>query len=456
MRGIIRHRMFLVYMIIVFFFASVISSAAVTTRYTYDDINHIIKVETGSSAFTISATGNNGGTISPSGNVTVNFGGSQTFTITPNAHYSTADVKIDNVSVGPVSSYAFSNVIANHTITAQFAIDTHQLNIALNNQSGGVVASSPLGINCGSDCSEVYDYGTSLTLTATPNGAYHFKEWSGDCTGSVNTCNITMDTAKNVTANFAFLITASADSNGSITPSGNVYVNNGEGQTFTITPASGYNVADVVVDGVSAGQVTSYTFTNVNTNHTISATFNAAPVAEFIGSPLSGLSPLTVAFTDQSLYATSWNWNFGDSGTSTLQNPTHVYTPQFGNSLSVSYTVTLTATNASGSNEIIKTSYITAQCSNYPVRIMRSGSVYGYYSAIQSAYDATAEGDTIQSHALWFTESLNINRNITLTLDGGYNCDFTAYSGNPTHLRGQVKTWPSGGKLTLRNFVLEQ
>jgi hypothetical protein len=45
--------------------------------------------------------------------VTVSSGGSQTFTIIPNAYYLIADVKVDGASVGKVSSYTFSNVIGN-------------------------------------------------------------------------------------------------------------------------------------------------------------------------------------------------------------------------------------------------------------------------------------------------------------------------------------------------------
>lgn len=69
-------------------------------------------------------------------------------------------------------------------------------------------------------------------------------------------------------------ITATAGANGSISPNGTVTVAEGERQTFTITPDSGYHVEDVLVDGVSVGAVTSYTFETVNTNHTISATFD--------------------------------------------------------------------------------------------------------------------------------------------------------------------------------------
>ena len=69
-------------------------------------------------------------------------------------------------------------------------------------------------------------------------------------------------------------ITASAGANGTITPSGAVSVAHGGNQTFTMTPAACYRVLDVLVDGVSQGAVTSFTFTNVQTDHTISVTFD--------------------------------------------------------------------------------------------------------------------------------------------------------------------------------------
>ncbi len=80
----------------------------------------------------------------------------------------------------------------------------------------------------------------------------------------------------------------------------------------------------------------------------------APPVANFAGSPASGSYPLTVNFTDLSTGApTSWSWNFGDGGTSTAQNPSHTY-----NSIGT-YTVSMTATNAYGSDPETKTGYIT-------------------------------------------------------------------------------------------------
>lgn len=68
----------------------------------------------------IDATAGGGGSISPSGRVSVVEGGSKSFTITPNNGYSILDVKVDGKSVGAVSSYTFSSVKSNASITAIF------------------------------------------------------------------------------------------------------------------------------------------------------------------------------------------------------------------------------------------------------------------------------------------------------------------------------------------------
>ncbi|SHO53956.1 GLUG motif-containing protein [Anaerocolumna xylanovorans] len=76
-----------------------------------------------------------------------------------------------------------------------------------------------------------------------------------------------------VTGEEIFTIGAKAEANGSISPSGAVQVAKGESQTFTITPDSGYQISSVTVDGVDKGITSSYTFSAVSANHTISAVF---------------------------------------------------------------------------------------------------------------------------------------------------------------------------------------
>jgi len=79
-----------------------------------------------------------------------------------------------------------------------------------------------------------------------------------------------------------------------------------------------------------------------------------APVANFVGNPATVGVGVNVSFTDFSFHApTSWSWTFGDGGTSTQQNPTHAY------AATGQYTVSLTATNAYGSDTETKVNYIT-------------------------------------------------------------------------------------------------
>ena len=82
------------------------------------------------------------------------------------------------------------------------AVPTYDLTVTKIGTGEGTVSSNPAGINCGSDCTENYPEGTSVTLTATPDSSFVFAGWSGACSGS-GTCVVTMDAAKNVTATFA-------------------------------------------------------------------------------------------------------------------------------------------------------------------------------------------------------------------------------------------------------------
>jgi parallel beta-helix repeat protein len=71
----------------------------------------------------------------------------------------------------------------------------------------------------------------------------------------------------------AYTITATSGPGGSISPSGEVIVTEGESQEFTITPDECHQIAEVLVDGVSQGSITTYTFTDIQEDHTIQANF---------------------------------------------------------------------------------------------------------------------------------------------------------------------------------------
>ncbi len=88
--------------------------------------------------------------------------------------------------------------------------------------------------------------------------------------------------------NCEFTITASAGAGGSISPSGAVAVVQGNNQAFTISPSVDYSISSVLVDSVNQGAISSYTFTNVQAGHTISASFTYTPPPASCSLPWGG------------------------------------------------------------------------------------------------------------------------------------------------------------------------
>jgi len=90
-------------------------------------------------------------------------------------------------------------------------------------------------------------------------------------------------------------ISASAGTGGWIYPTGTVNAEQAENRTFTITPDSGYAISDVTVDGGSQGAISSYTFTNLTANHTISATFTSTASAYAISGSVKDSAAVGIA-----------------------------------------------------------------------------------------------------------------------------------------------------------------
>ena len=247
--------------------------------------------------FTINATATNTtGNISPSGNIEIKYGGSQTFTIAPDVHCHIVDVFVDGVPVGPVTSYTFTDISAPHTISALIARDVCNITVS----AGPNGAFSPSGV-------VAVDYGGNQTFTVNPLAHYHIVNVvvDGNSVGAVTSVTFTnVTTNHTLSATFAidtFTLTAVAGSGGNINPSGTQTVNYGETLTYTITPNTGYQVANILVDGSPVGTSNSYTLLNIDANHTIIATFTvgtiATPAATETPAPTTSPSPTPSATT---------------------------------------------------------------------------------------------------------------------------------------------------------------
>ena len=104
-----------------------------------------------------------------------------------------------------ITVYAMNEVmiisLPRTTEVEQTLYTQYTLTVSKSGTGSGTVTSSPSGIDCGSDCSESYDEGTVVALTATAASGSIFGGWSGACSGT-GTCTVTMNAAKSVTATF--------------------------------------------------------------------------------------------------------------------------------------------------------------------------------------------------------------------------------------------------------------
>lgn len=152
--------------------------------------------------------------------------------------------------------------------------------------AGGTVTAT--GINCPGDCSESFVTGTAVTLSANQSAGYVFKRWAGDeCNGSTNpSCAFTVNSAKNVAAEFAFIwqlrITlAGGSGNVTTNPVGtscgaNCYeFADGLSVSMTATGAAGYNFKNWTVEAASCGSTNPCSIT-MTANKNVTVNFEAS------------------------------------------------------------------------------------------------------------------------------------------------------------------------------------
>jgi hypothetical protein len=253
------------------------SSVGAVTSYSFNNVqaSHTIAASFAADGpFTITASAGAGGSISPSGAVSVACGDGRKFTIAPDTCHTIADVLVDGVSVGAVATYTFSDVQAGHTIAASFSSSQIQLGETHVDASCTGVADGSIDLTVsGGVPGYTYAWSNGATtqdLSGLLAGSYTVTVTdTGGCTAGLG---VTIAIHKHT-------ITATAGANGSISPSGAVSVVCGTDTTFTITPDPSYVVDQLLVDGSGVTPAASYTFTNVTANHTIDVTFKPEVLA---------------------------------------------------------------------------------------------------------------------------------------------------------------------------------
>jgi len=260
-----------------FYFAGwFINGKRVSGGSSYDVVNAQGNVDIvakfGQNYVTVNANVNNsnGGNVVGGGNIS--YGGSTTLSAKAYDGYVFTGWKEGDNIISRDASIRLDNLTVNRTITAIFDRTSHTLTLAASPVEGGTVTGGgTFALNQGT------------VAKATPASGYTFQGWA--INGQIVNRNpeVRIDRLEQDYSCTAIFIKTGvttfemssgvATTGGTISPSGKIVVAQGQNLTYTITPKAGFAILAVAVDGVQVGPVSTYTFSNINGNHTIAAAF---------------------------------------------------------------------------------------------------------------------------------------------------------------------------------------
>ena len=253
------------------------------TTFTNITANHNLEATFVINGYTVTATADANGTITPEGDSIVNYGDNVEYTVASNACYHLADLTVNGISVMADmvgNTYTLNNVVADVTVEATYAINTYQMSATYDNTLGTV---SEATANCGD----------SYTYTIAANEGYHIESLTingitttygnnSDVNATFTIDNVQTDT--NLLVNFAIntytVNTIITTGQGDVTPA-TATVNHGDDLTLTVTAdaANGYHImsitcgADVVNYGNNTDLTADYTITNITSDTVLSVAF---------------------------------------------------------------------------------------------------------------------------------------------------------------------------------------
>jgi len=242
-------------------------SKTIVNQYYFQNIheNHTIYASFESSSYTIYSHAEENGKIEPFGNVLVNEGEDQSFSIHPNFGFEIDRLIVNSKEIAPLENYTFFNVQEENEITALFK--RKPVIIASSGINGKIEPSGQINI----------DMGGFQAFVISPDNGYGIEDVIiDDISHGPISGYIFWNIIENHTISVSFKkfkIKASSENYGAINPSGESLFSKGESQTYIFNPDSGYEVLDVLVDNISLGKLPLYTFWDISKDHTIHVSF---------------------------------------------------------------------------------------------------------------------------------------------------------------------------------------
>ena len=283
-----------------------LASAITNLSYTFANIAavHSISVSTTIKSYTVAAINSNNGTLVNSGTSSVTHGeNSLSYTVAASSGYQVGLISIDGVLLSSSTTPTLANVVANgHTFTS--VSTDHELNVVFIPITTGRYLISTIPDTRSSITSSIsVASGETQRVTFASKPGYRITGVIVDSvpltgsalTAALSTYSVTFTnvtsahTVAVTTTIISYTITATSSSNGSISSAGATSVNYGSSSpAYVFTPASGYQIASISIDGgalttttsptLAAAKTNGYQFTSVATDHLIAVTYEAIPV----------------------------------------------------------------------------------------------------------------------------------------------------------------------------------
>lgn len=260
---------------------------------------HTFNISAAIATYTITASAGSNGQINPPGATTLNYGLSQTYTMSPDPGFGVLDVLVDGVSQGPLLTYTFSSLSADHLISVTFApLPTVLLTVI-----------HGLGVDSVPSVTSSYAQGTSVHYTCSITLPLEYQGLIVTVDGVSSGVNgdIVMNGTHTLSVSASprtYTLTASAGAHGSISPLGVTTVGYHGSQTYTIAPNAGYRILSVLVDGLNVGTPSTWTLSNIESDSVIVANFTALPTFTLtvnLGSGTSGTVATSTRYQGESV-----------------------------------------------------------------------------------------------------------------------------------------------------------